>query len=709
MSFGNNRDELPAPFTGYRIEEDLPGERLYLRWVGFPPRLLGRVLPMLLVAILLPILLWSAWSTFRPDWDAFVAANDPTIVMILQAGVTVVALAVTTAALKFACGISRSLGYWHDLAWDKNQQMVIARFTGFPFLGSKQLLIPFRSVETTSLTTGPEGTHTLALELTIMYRREDNASDWLKLPLFVDHVDRRGEAMDLGFRMARVMGWQGYYFGANTHRRLELWLLPKLLLPETLTPEEKRDLEEEFGDDLPVSAAPEALAIPEIGTPARYEVNVALPNAQPPKIAIPPLDLKVLAEKVQFTKVLQWKPGERIHIRREGASWGMTILLGVVVGLIGMMVGPWFLFPLLGALTGEEVPTWIVLLLSALPASVGVLIGLWPRLREHEIIFDWKLGKVLCKTNSQAREYYLSDVKGLALGGARRITQGRSQAAMHENRCQLHVLFSDAEELVIETDAPESEGNTPYRMLLPITDALAKTLAVPWHWAPYEGGLSSPRWWRWPAVQGGAAALVVAILVVLFFYRSPRNAVSEEVLAHIRQTSAEPTFLDASSFRDIHSVPKFWKIEFPSHNATDDILAQLETDFSSIGRIGFELDESPVGDQGLAVLSRVPGLVYMTLYATEITDRGVAHLESAESLEYLSLAGTNVGDEGIASLAKLPNLAILILNGTRVSDAGLLRLAESPSLKYLSIGGLDIQPETKDKLRVLNPGLQFDR
>jgi Leucine-rich repeat (LRR) protein len=94
---------------------------------------------------------------------------------------------------------------------------------------------------------------------------------------------------------------------------------------------------------------------------------------------------------------------------------------------------------------------------------------------------------------------------------------------------------------------------------------------------------------------------------------------------------------------------------------------------------GIDLDDTPIDDEGLAVIAGLPRLELLSLARTKVTDAGLAHLAGLKSLTNLDLSGTKVTDAGLVHLAGLKQLKSLDLSGTKVTPAGVgISLKASP-------------------------------
>ena len=93
--------------------------------------------------------------------------------------------------------------------------------------------------------------------------------------------------------------------------------------------------------------------------------------------------------------------------------------------------------------------------------------------------------------------------------------------------------------------------------------------------------------------------------------------------------------------------------------------------------VWLDLNDTPVGNDGLVHLSGLTGLERLRLDETQVTDDGLAHLVGLTQLQQLNLYKSNITDAGLAHLAMLTNLKELNLQRTQVTAEGLEKLQRS--------------------------------
>jgi len=94
-------------------------------------------------------------------------------------------------------------------------------------------------------------------------------------------------------------------------------------------------------------------------------------------------------------------------------------------------------------------------------------------------------------------------------------------------------------------------------------------------------------------------------------------------------------------------------------------------------------------DDSLPTLDGFGECRYLDLRGTLVTDAGLVHLKKAQNLESLAL-GDGITDAGIAHLSGLTTLRWLSLTGTKVTDGGLEQLQGLPRLAKLYVAASEV-------------------
>jgi hypothetical protein len=114
------------------------------------------------------------------------------------------------------------------------------------------------------------------------------------------------------------------------------------------------------------------------------------------------------------------------------------------------------------------------------------------------------------------------------------------------------------------------------------------------------------------------------------------------------------------------------------------------------------------GDEHLALLKDLKGLVHLDLRGQPVTDAQTIHLKPLTELTHLHLEKTKITDKGLENLKGLANLEYLNLYGTGVSDAGLANLEGMKKLKHLYVWQTKVTEAGAAKLKKAIPGLDVN-
>jgi hypothetical protein len=108
------------------------------------------------------------------------------------------------------------------------------------------------------------------------------------------------------------------------------------------------------------------------------------------------------------------------------------------------------------------------------------------------------------------------------------------------------------------------------------------------------------------------------------------------------------------------------------------------------GLTHLNLNNTKVGDAGLATFKDCKNLLELHLWNTKSTDAGLATFKDYKDLTFLDLGGTRVSDAGLANFKDCKDLTVLYLHWTKVSDAGLVHFQDCKDLTQLSLAGTKV-------------------
>jgi hypothetical protein len=728
----------------YCIEDDLPGRRLVLEWRGPAPRRAFRWLVVLAVVAILGVAFWFARNEWLPvvNREAQKAGGDPLGMAVLGAflviGGCVMPFFVVRAASAFTRYVSR-------IGWDSNDAIFEVVEGGWMLFGRRRRRVPLGSICSLDMTVGSEtarGGLPIRLNVASM---QDTRRDDVAVTLRVAALDRRCEAMDLLFRIARITGHPRCMILRSDPRELRMALLRAIdsgqegdeLFDDELDEleeDEESDADDDDDDDhespeddsssansaalarMPARTEPRILDIPPEHATANYQANEPPRGFVEPEVELAPLDLDLLANDLEPARLVEWSPPARFRSQRDPIPRGVLIATAVVFGLIGTGLGAWLLHGFVTFFVRTPPSRWDS---AAFGAMVGALLGpllVWAFNRQREVTIDGPLGTIECRHGELVRSYALKELCEVTLIGQQQSqteTSGsggkRSTTTYTGYRYRIELAVGQAGEWFFDSGEWDRNPDKGYRPLLGLSVELARALGVPWRWQD-DGGQNTVQWFRrlgWKE-RGAVAALVVSILCYPALMVVKEHW-SIQGVERVKEAGADVSFLNKYSIGDLEVLSDYWKIEFTPEGFDYDKLRAVVGAVNQISRAGLLLGGTGMGDSGMVLLSPAKNLLLLDVNSTGVTSEGLSSLEGFDRLEYLGLANTIVGDSGLERLPPLPRLRFLMLATTRISDAGLVQLEKFPSLKYVGLHNLPISAEAIARLQAARPDLTIVR
>ena len=103
------------------------------------------------------------------------------------------------------------------------------------------------------------------------------------------------------------------------------------------------------------------------------------------------------------------------------------------------------------------------------------------------------------------------------------------------------------------------------------------------------------------------------------------------------------------------------------------------------------LDDTPVTDGGLDVLSAMPQLERLSLGDTKITDAGLRHLRNLPRLRGLTLDETKVTEKGLQQIARLPGFSWIATPNATVNEyVQRIELGQFDAAREMFVAGVTI-------------------
>lgn len=722
-------------FAGYRIEDEHPGRALRLKWHGRPPATWALWSPYL--ATLLLIAVWGALAfLLREQWQAIITQGleGPSeahlaLVMVVFGSVFYAAFIIRGA---YAGAMAR--GYWSELDWNVASGKFSATFVGVPLLGRRRVDIPLSQISGLHFDVGPEDAREMMIEMRVEFR-EDRPE--LRAPLIVQQLDVRVEALDLLFRLARIVGIGEFVVWQNNPVTFSVAALqPDHIdwiddLDDEYEEDEEEAEEEEGGDDeenesdergglagdqqAPARVEGRRLSIPPGDGYADYTKLTPNRGFKPSSPYASDFSLEKFAPTIAFHKIAVWKPGERIVVSRPawtiaGCVFGPLFLGAVVGGIIaGFMPGvvDLTLYPL-------KVGRWIAFGLISLIASSAAFLYFWPKMRERSVEFDFGSRRMTWRHGMRVFECFFDDLSCFTLG-PRRMTridsrQGRIVDLLPGGGAQLHVEFAGKSLPIIETDSIGGATAVEIAKLQPLADALAKSFNVACRTIDERNAgtwITSRQWSRERTSIVFALATLVAIAIGV---RSYQHAAAlnrlEEAKQAVVAAGGVMEFVERREVAPNYALKDVWRVEFPQ-GIDDAKLRSLVAHFANIPRLDLNLSRTAVTDASVVELGPLPHLVGLDLAGLQISNAGLDQFYRLYEVEAIDLSRTAIRDEGVSMCAMNDKLRVLKLADTRVSDMSMSNLRVRDKLLYLDVRGTAVTAAGVAELQGGVPGVSI--
>ncbi len=168
-------------------------------------------------------------------------------------------------------------------------------------------------------------------------------------------------------------------------------------------------------------------------------------------------------------------------------------------------------------------------------------------------------------------------------------------------------------------------------------------------------------------------------------------------VVHLEQLELQGTKVTDEGIRYLQGMEGLMWLDLSHTRVTDTGVELIAKQFPDLH--GLLLTNCQVSDAGAAHLKQLR----LNLEDTAIGDAGLAELPACQSLQGLSLARTQVSDAGLLHVVALQQLQWLQLDGTAITDEGLKRLRAMPELRFLYVAKTHSTAQGADVLRIALP------
>ncbi len=397
---------------------------------------------------------------------------------------------------------------------------------------------------------------------------------------------------------------------------------------------------------------------------------------------------------VNFTKIGEWRPGERIALARRLPASAHLFLFGF------------------GAVLGGAIGGWLLAVVGMLVVGLigGGLLTLFIVIKapNRSIVLDWGNDELSWKIGVSSRRVPLGSIKRLELYPVKQ--RLKEEDGPVEFRAHLDLCLEDGSLMLIDTDEWESSKKTAIAPLQPLADALSSALG-----APLEKGKVATEPGVWDQLKSREAAgprygiIALALVLIVAAGWSMRNwRDASAARSRLESAGVELSSMSKSSIGERVVFVNGTVVTLQSTPEPDEFL-ELVADIGQLSTVKLDLTQATMGDPHVAHLANVESIVELDLSGAPITDASAAAIASMPNLVRLSVTGCNLSDEGLKQLQQSPRLRFLSISRTQVTDAGLDALRGFPVLDSVVIGYSGVTAEGADTLQSQLPGLEIRR
>lgn len=700
-SINSLNDPSPPAAPGLVVEEDFSGQALRLSWRGAPPLAWARRLAGFLLVVATAVWLYGVFMVTLPLWELPEQKDDYVIAFFVIGGG--VYFLYTLCSL-----VGKSLVYWEAFHWDTVEGVFRAQQHGWLWWGNKLETAPLTEIESILLELGAENGTTLPIKLRQVYSDDSEFGFSTTIDLTNLQLQRRTEAIELLFNLARMLDAKGYLCTANTFKeqKLVIWKnYPKAgadFAEEDLNEDSEQNFEESdelenYGSDADDADPSRILPLPRRGEMP----DDLLPPPQRPitktRRQLPPFDLTAFREKISTWKIETWDPGTTVQITKEAEPLGLAIVIGLFGLTVGGLLG-WF--PAWGIanifLPLQESDRYLLTGVVGAAGGLALTFAAWNHSRAQDLLLDWRRGLITWKNGRRVQQWPLSDIRGLSLVTVRRSIE--SKTGPDELRYSNHLkLFVDQTAVtVVKDDVEQASALESGRILAPLANDLAAALDVECD-SSVESDVPPP-FRQTFRLTGGQWATLAALGLVLIGWLGTLGVLEARAQLAAREVRGlgVKIYRMGSYKREGELIgARYWNIEADGKDcsALRKDPERLRTLVTQLGNVGLDLEGANCTDQDLAIFRGLPAIRIARISETRVTNAGVIALAECENLHYLDATACRIGDPAAKALGNLKKLRFLYVAATMITRDGLRSIANIRSLEFIGISGQQTTPQ----------------
>jgi hypothetical protein len=375
--------------------------------------------------------------------------------IIIASPLVVIGLIAIFSSFKFVIAVMSAVnGYCNKIVLQTAAQQLQLSFYSLLPWRRRNLTIPFNRIDQLNFELGAEGKKPLVISCLIDFQNAEGNSTNLQIPINVNNLRERADALKIVFDIARLLGWSGYQVTKNDPRMMTLELIAQPASSSKFS-------------SLPLPAE-----INEIGqkiTDQSYQqlVNVAR------------FDPAQLKGSTKF-EIGEWQPGVRVRILSPAVT-GLTsdrILFPMLALMFGLPIS----ILLLSRISLLGVPFFLLTICGA--AALFLKFEL-----EREVSIDWSTKQLNFRSKNllgnKIQCYSFQQVERVILEGFSMYMANKTTPSYTFYWCRLNVEIAGRELKLLELLRFIDDRDRPYQLLMPMAVELAKALGVEWQWKDY--------------------------------------------------------------------------------------------------------------------------------------------------------------------------------------------------------------------------------
>lgn len=696
-------EEFDRP--GFYLEDDRPNVSLALRWRGRPPTALVRHTGSFLL-----LAMSAGWLAGAVFVASLPRENQDQLMHAAQGG------AVLLFAIFFLFAGASMLGtvggYWREFIWDAGEGAFTATRRGWLWWGRKTVLIPFESTASLELQQGAERRGPLSLSLRISYRDAADLPCQFNEPLLLPAVLRREQGRKLLFAIARILRAKGCLTPVDNLRTQQL-LLPL----KRADVDEFEDDEEEAADaDEESEAARQEFdentlrPIPSLGEEHEFDRGEPGRPPQSQVVASGPFDPDSVNKRLEFARIAEWRPGERVGIVQPAAPRWILVTLELIAIGISAAIGAFPLRTAVATILGPDpLAFWASITAACIFGALLAAMLMYNNFRERELTFDWRQKQVSLRVGQSVSQWPMDEIQGLLVAENRlgfSAEEDSPGGGPPQIDCRLDLVLPERDLVVLRSEPTASGSATVRRAIASLGVELAAALETSCAPARFDRAAEVREKFRLSPAQKLALGAIVVAAAAPLCWGVVRARQASQVAGQLAALGVKVDRMGSFTRNDDLICQNYWNVDVKDAAPLAAHAAEVRELLSALPKVGLDAGESNLTDEELAVF-RGARLWLADVSQTQITDAGIAALADCEELIYLELYDSRIGDGALAAISRLPRLRYLFLTGTRISDKGLKSLYGMSTLRIVHLGGCPVTPDGVAALREALPGAKI--